>query len=287
MRSVVVMCARSSRSPLRRPITRTGSVHRLRPRAQLSTTDAAPPSLIVSTPGHCRREATPPDSAAMSFRRPKGTSMRKRRLHQRAAALTLCSAVSALTCAEATAAPTSSPPPPSAERVTRTTTTDPADTRGPFDIAAVTHRIAVRGRSDVSVALAVRTYDRFRTAELNRHRRNFVIELGTDGERGASRNITVYARRGRLRADLISNATRERIARLSIRRSGPRSFRIRGPRRLTGARRYFVVSRYEDHATAPCGTVGGEPVTCGDHVPERGWLRMDRPAWPRPSERPA
>ncbi|MDN5852682.1 MAG: hypothetical protein L0K86_07530 [Actinomycetia bacterium] len=168
-----------------------------------------------------------------------------RRIPPRTAALAACALASPLLLPDAAAAAPTNPPPahPSPERVTRSTTTDPDDTRGPLDIASVTHRIRVRDRNDVRVAFAVRTYDRFRTAELNRRWRNVVIELGTDGERGASRNITVYARRGRLRADLISNATRKRIARLSIRRTGPRSFRIRGPRRLTGARRYFVVSR--------------------------------------------
>lgn len=183
----------------------------------------------------------------------------------------------------AAGAPSNPPPTPPPDRVTRSTTTDPPDTRGPLDIASVTHRIAVRRGAYVRVSYAIRTYDRIRTAELDRRRRNFVIELGTDGEPGATRNITVYARHGRLRADLISNATRERIARLAIRRTGARSLRIAGPRSLSGARRYFVVSRFEDPETAPCGTAGGEPVTCGDQVPHRGWLRMDRPAWPRSS----
>lgn len=186
----------------------------------------------------------------------------------------------------ASAVPTGPPSPPP-ERVTRSTTTDPDDTNGPLDIAAVTHRIAVRDRSDVQVSYTIRTYGRFHVRGLDRRHRNVMIELGTDGESGASRNITIYARDGRLRADLISNATRERIARLPIRRSGRRSIRVRGPRRLTGARRYFVVSRYEDPVTAPCGTVGQTPVTCGDDVPRRGWLRMDRPAWPRSSAAPA
>lgn len=169
------------------------------------------------------------------------------------------------------------------DRVTRSATTDPDDTKGPLDIAVVKHRIAAHAPSRVRVAFAVRTYRPFSNAQLNRRWRNFTIELGTDGTAGASRNIHVYAHRGRLRADLISNATRKRIARLAVHRTGPRSFRVRGPRHHTGARRYFVVSRYDDRADAPCGKVGHTPITCGDDVPRHGWLRMDRPAWPRQS----
>lgn len=188
-----------------------------------------------------------------------------------------------LAASAASGVPPEAPPRSAPDRVTRATTTDPADSRGPLDIAAVTHRIAVRSRSDVRVGFRIRTHRRFRTADLNRRHRIMTIELGTDKTPGASRNITVYARDGRLRADLISNATRKRIARLAIRRTGPRSIRIHGPRHLTGARRYFVVSRYENPVTAPCGKVGHTPITCGDDVPRRGWLRMDRPAWPRSS----
>ncbi|UYM04876.1 hypothetical protein [Solicola gregarius] len=180
--------------------------------------------------------------------------------------------------APAPAAPGAAP-----DRVTRSTTSDPDDTRGPLDIASVTHRIAVRDRHRVDLTYTVRTYEPFRTADLQRRHRNITLELGTEAEPGASRNITVYARDGWLRADLISNATRKRIARLDVRRVGRRAVRVRGPRRLIGARRYFVVSRYENRSTAPCGMAGNVPITCGDDVPRRGWLRLDRPAWPRPS----
>ena len=170
------------------------------------------------------------------------------------------------------------------ERVTRSTTTDPDDTGGPLDIARVTDRVAVYGKRHVDLAYTVRTYETFRTADLHKRRRNIVLELGTEPEPGASRNITIYAHNGTLRADLISNATRKRIARLDVSRTSARGVRVRGPRRLIGARRYFVVSRYEKRSTAPCGMAGDVPVTCGDDVPRRGWLRLDRPAWPRTSE---
>lgn len=181
------------------------------------------------------------------------------------------------------AVPAGHPPGPAPDRVTRSTTTDPGDTRGPLDIAAVKDRISIHDQTHVRIAFGIRTYHPFRTRALNRRHRNFTIELGTDSVPGASHNISVYARRGRLRADLISNATRKRVARLNIRRTGPRSIRVRGPRRLIGARRYFVVSTYENPVTAPCGKVGGTTITCGDDVPRRGWLRLDHPAWPRAS----
>lgn len=170
------------------------------------------------------------------------------------------------------------------DRVTRSTTTDGDDTRGPLDVASVTDRVSVYGKHHVHVAYTLRTYERFSTRDLDRRHRNFTIELGTDPEPGASHNIAVYARDGKLRAKLISNATREPVARLDVRRVGQNGVRVRGPRRLIGARRYFVVSRYEKRSTAPCGRAGNIPITCGDDIPNRGWLRLDRPAWPRLSD---
>lgn len=167
------------------------------------------------------------------------------------------------------------------DSVTRSTTTDRNDTRGPLDIASVSDRVAAFGDRHAHVAFTVRTHQPLDTRELNRQHRNITIELGTSSERGASHNIAVWARTGRLRATLISNATREPVARLAVQQVGDRAVRIRGPRRLIGARRYFVVSRYEKRSTAPCGRAGNVVITCGDSVPDRGWVRMDRPAWPR------
>lgn len=169
------------------------------------------------------------------------------------------------------------------DRVTRSTTSDRDDTRGPLDLASVTDRVTVFGKHHVHVAYTLRTYESFSTRDLTRRHRNFTIELGTDSTSGASHNIAVYARDGKLRAKLISNATREPVARLQVRRVGDKAVRVRGPRSLIGARRYFVVSRYEKRSTAPCGSAGNIPITCGDDVPNRGWLRLDRPAWPRDS----
>lgn len=186
-----------------------------------------------------------------------------------------------LPVAASQAAPEPAPTHGRPDRVTRATTTDRDDTRGPLDLARVTDRVTVYGKRHVHIAYTVRTYDRFSTRDLHRRHRNITIELGTESRPGASRNITIHARNGRLRATLISNATRKPIARLDVRRVGDRAVRVRGPRRLIGARRYFVHSRYEKRSTAPCGRAGNIPITCGDDVPNRGWLRMDRPAWPR------
>ncbi|MGH3359122.1 MAG: hypothetical protein ACRDO7_09990 [Nocardioidaceae bacterium] len=165
--------------------------------------------------------------------------------------------------------------------VTWATTTDRDDTRGPLDVSTVTHRLTVYGKRHVHIAYTLRTFEPFSTRDLTRRHRNFTIELGTEPEPGASHNISIYARDGKLRAKLISNATRKPVARLDVRRVGRTGLRVRGPRRLIGARRYFVLSRYEKRSTAPCGRVGNIPITCGDDIPDRGWLRMDRPAWPR------
>lgn len=166
------------------------------------------------------------------------------------------------------------------DRVSVSTTTDRDDTRGPLDVAGVTDRVAVYGRHRVRVAYTIRTHGPFRTRDLTERHRNITLELGTTAS-GASHNITIYASDGRLRATLISNATRRPVAELAVSRPGERAVRVRGPRRLIGARRYFVVTRYEKRSTAPCGWAGDVPVTCGDDVPNRGWLRLDRPAWPR------
>lgn len=186
-----------------------------------------------------------------------------------------------LPVAASQAAPQVSPAHGQPDRVTRSTTTDRDDTRGPLDVARVIDRVSVYGKRHVHIAYTLHTYDRFSTRDLNRRRRNLTIELGTEAEPGASRNIAIYARKGRLRAKLISNATRRPIARLDVRRVSDRAVRVRGPRRLIGARRYFVHTRYEKRSTAPCGRAGNIPITCGDDIPNRGWLRMDRPAWPK------
>lgn len=94
-------------------------------------------------------------------------------------------------------------------------------------------------------------------------------------------NVTVSKRDGRIVAELISNATRTVLREVRVSKPDNRSFTISGPRQLLGARTYFWTSNF--HARQPrtlCGRSGGYPVTCQDSVPQRGWIRMNRSAWP-------
>ena len=173
---------------------------------------------------------------------------------------------------------------PAAEAPTRSTTitttvTDGNDTAGPLDVLKVRHQV-VGDRSRARLAYTVRTQRAFDDAQLSWRYRNFVLELDTDGERGAERNVTIFARDGQLRADLISNATREVIAHLAVIRIDKRTLRVFGPRRLVGARKIFWTSNFHQRGIPACGWSNGHPITCQDSVPDRGWLRLDRIAWP-------
>jgi hypothetical protein len=160
-----------------------------------------------------------------------------------------------------------------------TTATDRNDTEGPLDVRLVKHRIATHA-DRTTLAFTVRTWRSFDNADLSRRQRHFVIELDRDGKPGAERNVTIFDRDGGLRADLISNATREVIAHLTAVRINPRTVGVVGPRRLLGVRRVFWTSNYHRIGAPGCGWAGGYPITCQDTVPDRGWLRLDRRAWP-------
>jgi hypothetical protein len=174
--------------------------------------------------------------------------------------------------------------PPTDDRpvVTTTTITDHDDADGPLDVARVSHRVRERG-DRATVRYTVRLHDPVSADDLDRRHRYLVAELSTDGSSGADRNITVYARDGRLHADLISNATREVIRPLHVRLLGQR-LRVRGPRHLVGARRVFWYSYFHRTGHPACGWQDGYPVTCADSVPDDGWLRLPAAAWP-PSDR--
>jgi len=164
--------------------------------------------------------------------------------------------------------------------ISTTTMTDPRDTPGPLDIVAVTH--AVRDRGTTATLRYTVTMDRaFDSSDLHRRHRHVVAELDTDGRPGAERNITIYHRDGALRADLISNATREVVAVLHVRHLDGRRLRVRGSRQQIGVRKIFWHSRYHRLGFKPCGWTDGYPVTCQDVVPDRGWLHLPRGAWPR------
>jgi len=172
--------------------------------------------------------------------------------------------------------------PSSGRPVITTTVTDRDDTAGPLDVVEVRHRV-VGDEDGARLAFTVRSQRRFDDADLSWRHRHFILELDTDGEPGAERNVTIFAREGVLRADLISNATRTVIAHLGIVRVDERTVRVLGPRRLLGARKVFWTSNFHRSGVPACGWSDGYPITCQDSVPDRGWLRLDRLAWPASS----
>jgi hypothetical protein len=168
---------------------------------------------------------------------------------------------------------------PDSSRSITTRVTDADDTGGPLDIVAVRHRVEGDDRS-ARLSFTVRTQRDFEDSELSWRYRHFIVELDTDGQPGAERNVTIFSRDGVLRADLISNATREVIAHLSVVRVDQRTLRVVGPRRLIGVRKIFWTSNYHQTGVPACGWTDGFPITCQDSVPDRGWLRLDKLAWP-------
>lgn len=161
-----------------------------------------------------------------------------------------------------------------------TVVTDRNDTDGPLDIARVKHRIRVIDRQHARIGYTVATYTSYAAHRLNVRKRNFVIELNRDGNPGSERNIRVSYSSGRLVAEVISNATRETLASLAVKRPGSRMIRISASRELIGARSYFWTSTFHARWSGDCGFGDGYPITCQDTVPGSGWIRMDRPAWP-------
>jgi hypothetical protein len=165
--------------------------------------------------------------------------------------------------------------------VTTTTVTDPDDVDGRFDVAWVRHVVRESDRRHVWVSYTVRTLPSWIDLRLDRRWRTFVLELDRDGQRGSEQNVTVSKRDGHIVAELISNATRRVLREVRVSRPDSHSFTISGPRQVLGARSYFWTSNF--HARSPktlCGRSGGFPVTCQDSVPQQGWIRMNRSAWP-------
>lgn len=163
-----------------------------------------------------------------------------------------------------------------------TTVTDPGDTAGPLDIAAVRHRIRSGSGGRVTVSYRVTTYADVDVSGLDAWHRNLVIELNRDGESGSERSVRISYHAGPgLVAEVFSNATRRVIARAKVTILDPSTVQIRGTRRQLGGRSYFWTSNFHRVGSARCGRQGGYPVTCQDSVPERGWTRLDVAAWPR------
>lgn len=157
---------------------------------------------------------------------------------------------------------------------------DPDDTGGPLDVRAVrTHVDAATGHA-TSVRYTVRTQGAFRTTDLHPRWRRFVLELDTDGQPGSERNVAVFARDGRLVAELESNATREVLAELDVRRTGPGRLQVSGTPEQVGARKVFWSAEWHRRGDDECGSISGWPVSCQDSVPDDGWHRLDRSAWP-------
>jgi hypothetical protein len=179
-------------------------------------------------------------------------------------------------------APAAAAPPDGSRVIDTKTVTDGDDTAGPLDIVRVRHRTVSAG-SHTRLAYTVRVQGPFDDADLSWRHRHFIIELNTDSERGSELNVTIYGRDGDLRADLISNATREVVAHLAVVRVDERTVRVIGPRRLIGARKVFWTSNFHRTGFPACGWDEGHPITCQDTAPDRGWIRMDPIAWPDPA----
>ncbi len=157
---------------------------------------------------------------------------------------------------------------------------DADDTSGRLDIHLVRSAVdSATGRAS-RVRYTVQTLEPFRVAALHPRWRRLVLELDTDGQPGAERNVLLSTRDGRLSAELISNATREVLDPLPVRRPRPRVLRVSGARAQLGARKLFWTTDWHRRGDPLCGEVDGWPLTCQDSVPDDGWLRLDRPAWP-------
>lgn len=162
----------------------------------------------------------------------------------------------------------------------KTLVRDGDDTAGRLDIRTVRSRVdAASGRAS-GLQFVVRTYEAFRVSALHRRWRRLVLELDTDGRPGSERNVRISGHEGRLSAELISNATRDVLARLRVRHPAPTVLRISGSRAQLGARKLFWTADWHRRGDPACGNVDGWPRTCQDSVPDDGWLRLDRPAWP-------
>jgi hypothetical protein len=171
-------------------------------------------------------------------------------------------------------------PPPAKGISVSSTMTDPDDTDGRLDISLVQNRAVQVGRHHVVMTYRVRTYTPFGSGRLNDTDRNFVIELNRDAEAGSERNVLVTSHAGGLTADVISNATGQVIATVEVSRPNDQAVLITGSRRLIGARSYFWTSNFHAEKSYACGYQDEIPITCQDSVPRRGWIRLDRLAWP-------
>jgi hypothetical protein len=157
---------------------------------------------------------------------------------------------------------------------------DPDDTLGRLDIGRVSDRTVEVRKDRYLISYRVRTRTPFATERLDVTHRNFVLELNRDDERGSERSVRVAERDGQLVADVISNASREVIGTVTASRPDDQTVQLSGPRRLIGARSYFWASNFHARHSSGCGHADGVSIVCQDDVPNDGWLRLQRPAWP-------
>ena len=207
-----------------------------------------------------------------------------RRLAARAlTAIAVCSmcttAIAPAVTAERAAA-TASHPAGSKRAVVTGAASDPDDVDGRLDIQRVRDRVVQIDRTHYLIGYRVRTYTPFATKRLDGRWRDFDLELDRDGAPGAERAVVVVDDDGLLEAHIISTATRRVLATVSATRPNDHAVDITGPRRLLGARSYFWTSNWHADGSPRCGDGDGFPITCQDSVPDDGWLRLDRPAWP-------
>jgi hypothetical protein len=160
------------------------------------------------------------------------------------------------------------------------TASDPDDVDGRLDIQRVRDRVVQFDTSHYLISYRARTYTPFATERLDGRWRNFDLELDRDGVSGSERTVIVLDDDGVLEAQIISTATRQVLATVSVTRPNDRAVEITGPRRLLGARSYFWTSNWHADGSPLCGFGNGFPITCQDSVPDDGWLRLDQPAWP-------
>jgi len=163
--------------------------------------------------------------------------------------------------------------------VTTVRVSDPNDADGRLDLIAASHSVRERA-SSAWVRFTLVLQAPIGAQELHRHHRVLIGELDTDGRSGAERSLKVYGDGERIRADLVSNATREVIRRVPVRLLAGQRITLRAPREQIGARRIFWYSYYHRTGDPLCGWQEGHPVTCSDSVPGDRWLRLPVAAWP-------
>jgi hypothetical protein len=162
------------------------------------------------------------------------------------------------------------------------TATDEDDVAGRLDIARVRDRVVQIDDDRYRLTYRVQTYSPFGSERLAGPYRKFDLGLDRDGVRGAERNVLIESRSGVLRAVVTSTRSGRVIATLAASRPNDRVIALSGPRRTLGARNYLWTSYFHADNSGRCGWDGDVPRICQDSAPDKGWLRLQRLAWPGP-----